>query len=340
MNTHFENNKGHYIHQTTYTQRERMVGFFVFVGFILFLFFIIIGVKNEHLFDKRITYYIHVDSSEGLGQGSIVKAFGIEVGRVADLTLSKEGNIRVAVEIYERRQRLITVGAKALVNRLTSIGSALIEIKSDSIDAPILPAGSIIPVYETASLNDLIFSVAHLIQAADSQKLLGKVDTILPKLEQTLGNIHTITKQIASGKGTLGATVFDRKVEKNLKVVVKSGAKILSEAENIVAIAKQRLLQIEPVLNNAHFIVSDVREALQSLPKLVQELREIITQANTALTLINGELSEISGTTIEVKHMLSKTDRLLDNVQNTWPLSKDVETLNQQPLIPLHINHE
>jgi len=339
MTTGFDSNNNDYIHQTTYTQRERIVGLFVFLGFILFLFFVVISVKNEHLFEKRVPFYIKVKSSEGISQGTVVKTLGTELGRVSELRLSKDGHIHVTIEVYKRRQALIRVGAKALVNRLGGIGSALIEINSDSIDAPMLAAGSTIPVEETASLNDLILSVANLIQAADSQKLLGKVDTILPRLEQTLGNVHTIIEQIASGHGTLGAAVFDKNVEQDLKVVVKSGANILSEAQGIIAIAKQRLRQLEPILKDTDLLLKDARGATQSLPELVQELHEIIAQANTALTLINGELNEIPGTTVDVKRALSKTDNLLDSVQNTWPLSNNAQKTKQQ-LIPAHSNHD
>lgn len=339
MKTGFENNSGNYIHQTIYTYRERIVGLFVFSGFVLFLFFIVIGVKNQHLFENRITFYINLNSSEGISRGTIVKALGAEIGRVSDMSLSRNGKIRVAIEVFATRRIFIREGASAIVNRLTGIGNALIEIKSESIEAPILQAGSTIPANETASLNDLLLSIANLIQVTDSKKLLGKVDTILPKLERTLGNLHAIIEQIASGHGTIGAAVFDPEVEQDLKVVVKSGSEIFGKVQGIITIAKKRLVQLEPVLNNTNFMVNDIRGASQSLPELVKELLEIVAQANTALTLINDELSELPGTTIEVKRVLSKTDNLLDSVQNTWPLSNNFKKPDQQ-LIPAYSDYE
>ncbi len=340
MNTEDDKNNRQYMHQTVYTYRERLVGLFVFAGFILFLGFIVISVKNQHLFEQRVTFYLNIDSSEGVSQGTLVKALGTEIGRVSDMRYTQEGQIRVALEIYQGRRTLIREGAVAVVNRLTSIGNALIEIKSDSFDAPILPAGSIIPVNETASLNDLLLSIANLIQVTDSKKLIGKVDTILPKLEQTLGNVHAIIEKIASGSGTIGAAVFDQTVEQDLKVVVKSGAEILLEAEGIMTLAKQRLRQLEPVLHDTRFIVKDVRGMSRGLPELVQELHEIVAQAKTAITLVNSELHDLPGISIELRRALSKTDNLLDSVQNTWPLSQHLQNSRQQRLIPAHSNHE
>jgi len=102
MNKDTEKNTGQFIHQTRYDYRERLVGFFVLFGFILFLFFIFVSVKNQHLFEKHVLFYIEVNSSDGITQGSIVTALGTEVGRVASLNLSQNHKIRVTIEVYEQ----------------------------------------------------------------------------------------------------------------------------------------------------------------------------------------------------------------------------------------------
>ncbi len=331
---------GQYIHQITYNYRERLVGFFVFFGFILLLSFIIISVKNQHLFEKRVMFYIDVNSSDGISQGSTVTALGTEVGLVSSLSLAQNHKIRVAIEVYKQHHRFIRVGATALVNRLTTIGNAQIEITSKIIDAPMLEAGSTIPVEETPSLNDLLLGIANLIQSANNKDLFNKVEGILPKVEDTLTNIHGIIAQIATGHGVLGAAVFDQKVEKELKVVVNSGAKILSEAEGIISIAKQRLIQLQPILLDAKHMTHDLSSASQSLPEMIKELNAIVMQAKSALSLINEELQDIPGIGLDTKRTLSKTGQLLDSVQNTWPLSKNSSTPAAKQLIAPQSSYE
>lgn len=340
MNTEPAKTTGHYIHQITYNHRERVVGFFVFSAFILFSALIIMSGKSQHFFEKRVTFYIDVNSSEGINEGSIVKTLGTEVGKVSALNHVQGRKIRVTIEVYEGQHKLIRAGARARVNRLASLSDALIEIESDSGEAPMLADGSTIPVEETPSLNDLLLSMANIIKSADNNKLLSKFETILPKLELTADNAHKIIAQIASGDGTLGAAVFDQKVEKNLKTVVKSGAEILSEAEGIISVAKQRLNQLEPILIDVKYVTHDMRGATQSIPEMVAELKAIISQANKALTLINGELELIPGTALDAKRSLTKTDRLLESVQNTWPLSSNVQESVSKQLIPPHPIHE
>ncbi len=336
MNTESEKKTGHYIHQITYNHRERVVGLFVFSAFVLFSALIVISGKSQHLFENRVIFYTNVNSSEGISHGSIVKILGTEAGKVTELSLTNDRKIRLTIEVYEGNSTLIREGAKVIVNRLASLNDALIEIESDSIDAPILEDGSTIPAEETASLNDLILGIANIIQSADNNNLLTKFEKILPQLEVTIENAQKIIAQIASGQGTLGAAVFDQQVEHNLKIVVKSGSEILSEAEGIISIAKKRLVELEPVLNDVKYMTSDLRESTQNLPEIVADLKKIISQVNTAVLLINEELSHMPGVTIDARRALSKADRLLNSVQNIWPLSKNIQQPVSRQIIPPH----
>jgi ABC-type transporter Mla subunit MlaD len=340
MNTDSEKNAGHYIHRITYNHRERVVGLFVISALVLFLVLVVISGKNQHLFEKRVIFYFDVKSSEGISQGSLVKALGTEIGTVSDLGFRENHKIRVTIEVYQGQRKLIRKGAKAIVNRLANISSASIEIESDSTDATLLPDGAVIPVEETPSINDLLLALANIIQSADNNKLITKFETIVPKLELAVEHVHKIITQIATGHGVLGAAIFDQKVEKELKVVVTSGAEILTEAEGIISVAKKRLVQLEPLLNEARQVAGDVKGASQNLPELVEELNKVIVQANTALTLINEELQNIPGTTLDARRALTKTDKLLDSVQTTWPLSKDIKKPASHSLIPIHPSHD
>lgn len=340
MKQHAESTPEQYLHRVVYNYRERLVGLFVFSGFILLLLFIVISVKNQHLFERRVIFYIELNSSEGINQGSVVTVLGTEVGRVTSLNLAQDHKIRVTIAVYEQHRRLIRTGARAIVNRLTNIGSALIEIRSDSIDAPVLPGGSLLAVEETPSLNDLLLGLANIVQSADNNDLLNKFENILPKVEQTLANIHQIIAQIASGHGTLGAAVFDQQVEQDLKVVVKTGAELLTEAEGMMSIAKQRLVQLEPVLQDAQYMTHDLRGASANIPLMIKEVNEIIAQIQTALSLINGELQQMPGIAVDAKRTLSKTGQLLDSVQNTWPLSGKDSAVSSKQLIAPNASYE
>lgn len=333
MNTDQVKNSGHYIHRITYKYRERMVGFFILAGFIFLSTIIFISGKTQHLFEDYSTFYIDVASSDGISEGSVVNILGAEAGNVSKLTYTEDNKIRVSLKIYKDRHQLIKKNAKAIVNRLTNISTALIEIKSDSSDPSILANGSIIPVEETPSINDLVLGVARIIQSAGSKDLFEKLESIIPKAEKTMDNVELIISEIAAGHGTIGAAVFDKTVEAELKTVVNSGAAILTQAEGIFSIAKHRLIEIKPLLANA-------TDATKDLPEIINNLKQTIILTNTALNSLNEELLLLPALTLDARKTLNRADNLLESAQNTWPLSNHYQKPTSLQLIPLQPVHD
>ena len=339
MNNDPVKSSGHYIHRIEYNRRERMVGLFVFSALLLFAALIVISAKSQHFFEQRATFFFDVQSSEGISQGSVVTFLGTEVGKVSDLSFTHGRKIHVAIEVYKGHHELIRSDAKVIVNRLVGIGNALIEIQAGSVDAPLLADGAKIPVEETPSLNDLVLGIARFFQSADTD-LLSKFDAILPKLEQTIDNAQKIIAQIATGQGTLGAAVFDLKVEQDMRTIVQSGAEIIVEAGSILSVAEQRLVELEPVIAGAETVVHDVQGATQSLPEMVVEIKKTIALTKTALTLINEELRHLPGIGLDARRTLNRADNLLEGTQNIWPLSTVIQESDSKPLIPIHPVHE
>jgi len=326
--------------QVEYSHHERLVGLFVFSAFILFLFFVIVSVKNQHLFEKKVTFYIDVKNVEGINSGGLVKLLGAEVGTVSGLNIVHGRKIRVSLAIYEKQRSLIRTDAQVVINRLANIGNALIEIKSEALDAPILPDGAVIPVQEPPSLNDVLFGIARIIQSADDKALFSTFGDILPKLKGSIDSIEKILQQVAKGKGTLGAAVFDPQVEGELKVIVSSGAQILNQAESLLRVAEQSLVTIQPALNDANGVVGNVRLVSDHLPELVSTLKQTIQLMNEALLLINHELQDIPGISTEARVTLQRANQILQRLQTLWPIANQTDLQTDQPLITPHIDHD
>lgn len=339
MDTNTSNSSTHYIHRVSYNRRERMVGLFVFSALVLFAALLVISGKSQHLFEQRVTFYLDVDSGEGISQGSVIKLLGTEIGTVADLSLKKGGKVHVTLELYKSQQTLVRQDAKAIINRLVTIGSAQIEIDPGSIDTPMLEDGATLPVEETPSLNDLVLGIARIIQSAD-QGLLAKIESILPELRQTVDNVQKIITQIATGQGTLGAAIFDNKVEQDLRIVIQSGAEILTEASSIVGVAEQRLVELKPILSDANDVMQNVEKVTENLPDIVAELKKTIALTNTALALVNAELQHIPGVALDARRTLNGAGQLLEGVQTSWPLSTIIPKQDTHSLIPVRPNDD
>ncbi len=339
MNSENAANTGHYIHRIKYNRRERLVGLFVFSALVLFAALFFVSSKSQHLFEPHVRYYMDVETSEGISQGSPVTLLGTEIGIVSGMELAHGRKIRVALDIYKSQHDLIRTDAKIIVNRLISLGNALIEIKVGSYDAPVLSEDSIIPVEETPSLNDLVLGIARIVQSTDTS-VFSEIAEMMPRLEQMLGNIDIIITQIATGHGTLGAAVFDQQVEKELKQVVTSGAEILSETEGVIDVARQRLVELKPVITSVNQVLDDFQGTTRDLPELVAELKKTIALTNTALLKVNEELHHLPGIALDVRRTLTGAEKVVEGAQDIWPLSEVIQKPENQPLIPPQPLHD
>lgn len=332
-------NTGHYIHRIKYNRRERLVGLFVFSALVLFATLFFVSSRSQHLFEPNVRFYMDVNTSEGISQGSSVTLLGTEIGTVSSLKLTHGQKIRVALDIYKGQRDLIRADAKVIVNRLISLGNALIEIKAGSFDAPVLAEEATIPVEETPSLNDLVLGIARIVQSTDTS-VFSKIAEMMPRLEQTIENIDIIITQIATGHGTLGAAVFDQKVEHELKQVVTSGAEILSETEGVIDVAKERLIELKPVITGVNHVVNDFQGTTKDLPKMVAELQKTIALTNSALKQVNDELHHLPGIALDVRRTLTGAERVVEGAQEIWPLSEVISKPENKPIIPPHPLHD
>lgn len=338
MNPGSAGNNGHYIHKIQYNRRERLVGFFLFSALLLLAALLFVTSRSQHFFERQVQYYADVKSSEGINRGSVVTLLGTEIGHVSRLEISHGRNIRLTFDVYKSHQELIRADARVTVNRLISFGNALIEIKAGSVDAPVLEEGATLPVEETPSVNELVWGIARIVSSVDSG-LLNNMAEIMPKLEQTVANADKIITQIASGQGTLGAAVFDLKVEQELKQVVQSGARILTKAQGIVNVAEQRLVELGPLIDGAGKVVADVQGTTRGLPEMVAELKQTLALTNAALMRVNDALRPLPDVALDAQRTLLDVERVLDGTQNLWPLStviKKPETSSMIPVQPLH----
>jgi hypothetical protein len=97
---------------------------------------------------------------------------------------------------------------------------------------------------------------------------------------------------------------------------------------------------MEPVLIDAAHVAHDMQGVTQSLPDMLSDLKKTITLTHTALTLINEELRDIPGVALDARKALKRTDRLLESVQQTWPLSTKIQEPASRQVIPPHPIHD
>ncbi|MGM0593473.1 MAG: MlaD family protein [Pseudomonadota bacterium] len=332
----------HYIHRMSYSTQERMVGAFV-LGAVAILFVLLLAnSKTLELFEETVTLQAYLKNAEGITTETTVKVSGIEVGRVERLDITPDNRIQISMRIKQRYRELIRQDSQAAIGKLSMFGRSTIDIEAGSPSLPTLPDGATIQVEEPLSMDQLIAELTPVVRAAESsvERFAAVMEAIDPKqvqsivanLERSSADIRQVTGQIAEGRGSLGAVVYDEALEARLKGAVIALEGSLSQAE-------QRLAELAPVLDNVDTIARQTGEASHGFPALVEESQTMVGKVNTTLTSVNLEAKQIPELITRMNVLMEQTDRLLDGIANSWLFSDEADK-ERQKLIGVQPYHD
>ena len=314
----------HYVHRLSYSFRERLVGVFVLGALVVIFGLIIVNSRTAHLFESRITYHAYLRNAEGISTETIVKASGIEVGRVSNVDIAGDNRIHVTLHVFGRFHDLVREDSSASIGKLSVLGQSTIKITPGSIDLPLLPDGASIPVEEPLSLDELMAEVTPLVKkigqaleritdiiaAVDPQRVEGAVVA----LSGTAENLRVASARVASGEGALGATIYSEEFKRDFWGSWTAAQRAFSTAE-------QRLDEIEGMTAEMNSIARNTEQASRGLPELVGRLNGIAEQMNTTMSTLNVELQQFPDLFTRMNVLMERTERMLEGVQQSWIFS-------------------
>jgi phospholipid/cholesterol/gamma-HCH transport system substrate-binding protein len=198
-----------------------------FAVVLLFFTAVIIVVFGQMRFDRTTGYSAIFTNASGLRNGQFVRASGVEVGKVSNITLL-DGGQRARVDFAVDQSLPLYEGTTASIRYLNLIGDRYLELKKGDSDQK-MPGGATIPLERTQpalDLDALVGSFRPLFRALDPQKVNTIAQSIITIFQGEGGTINDILDQTAS----LTSAIGDRdqaigEVIKNLNIVLDTTVK-------------------------------------------------------------------------------------------------------------------
>jgi phospholipid/cholesterol/gamma-HCH transport system substrate-binding protein len=197
---------------------------------------IIIVVFGQMRFDRTTQYTAIFTNVSGLRNGQFVRASGVEVGKVSDVTLI-DGGQRARVDFKVDRSLPVYQGTTAAIRYLNLIGDRYLELKRGDSDNR-LPPGGVIPIERTQpalDLDALVGGFRPLFRALDPNKVNNIAQGIITVFQGQGGTINDILDQTAQ----LTSTLADRdqaigEVIRNLNTVLETTVKHQKQFDDTV----------------------------------------------------------------------------------------------------------
>jgi phospholipid/cholesterol/gamma-HCH transport system substrate-binding protein len=176
----------------------------LFTAICLVFMFALVTVFGQFRFDSRTTYSAVFTNVSGLKGGNFVRIAGVEVGKVSDMTLQKDGTVTVKFAID--KDLTLTEGTKVAVRYENLIGDRYLSLEDGPGPVRKLPAGATIPLTRTSPALDvdaLIGGFRPLFRALDPDQVNALSGALLKVFQGQGGTIASVLAQTSALTTTL-----------------------------------------------------------------------------------------------------------------------------------------
>jgi phospholipid/cholesterol/gamma-HCH transport system substrate-binding protein len=245
---------------------EFVAGLFFFAALAVLLVFTVV-LSRENLFQRKHRWEVRFADVSGLSEGDNVLLHGVKVGRVRELTLEGDAQVRVALSLDHA---LILYQGCTLEIRYSSIlGGRYVAITNGDPAAGELPPGTLL---EGTTIPDLVTEATKFVQS-----LQRDWDRTAPKLTGFVDDMQVLSADLRAGKGTLGKLLTDDALHDDLRQTLTSVRGAADEINAVTADLRAgkgtlgKLVTDDTLYNDVQGLAADLRAGKGTLGRLLTE---------------------------------------------------------------------
>jgi phospholipid/cholesterol/gamma-HCH transport system substrate-binding protein len=268
------------------------------------------------------------DNAEGVTIGMDLSFSGFPIGRVNRIALGDDGRARIEIRVPLKDARWLKQSSIFTLERGVVGGARIRAFTGNLQDVP-LADGAERPVLRGDTSEEIPRMVASLRAVLENvQEMTGAGGS----LQASLGNVRSLTERMAGKSGALGAVLgSEDEARKVVATIDRANALIASlsgvsrRLDGVLAKTDQRVFGDGGVMDGtqqavaqANAILTEVRESLKRLDKVLADAQAVSGSAKAATT-------DLAGLRAEVDASLRKVGGLIDEINRKWPFKRETE---------------
>jgi phospholipid/cholesterol/gamma-HCH transport system substrate-binding protein len=254
--------------------------------------FALIAVFGQLRFEDRTGYHAVFSNISGLKSGNFVRIAGVEVGKVGDLTLHRDGTVSIDFTV-DKGVRL-SEGTKAVVRYENLIGDRYLALEEGPGPPRRLAPGATIPLARTSPALDidaLIGGFRPLFRALDPDQVNALSGELLRIFQGQGGTLASVLAQTSMLTSTLAGR-----------------GELIGEL----------ITNLNTVLHTFGTRDREFSDGLDKLSQLMDGLAQRKTDISTGLAYINAAAGSIADLLVQarqpIKDVVRETDRMSGQV--------------------------
>jgi phospholipid/cholesterol/gamma-HCH transport system substrate-binding protein len=288
-----------------FTRKEQLVGGFLLVLLIFTMVTLLVIAQGKGWFQAQNTYLVKFKQGHNLHQGSLVKMFNAEIGKVSNMgitTTMGRPQVEVTIKVSKEYANLIRQDSVAEVVSPTLIGSEYLEISPGSSGYPQIEAYGTIPSRERKSMTEYL---AEMVTQDTVQKVKLTVDNLAQLSEQlkqdekavlaAVNHANQVLVSLTEAQGTMGMLLMRKDLYARMMENLTHLDQFLVEAKgltgefrptalNLQGFTKSIVEEVEPL----KAIVANIKTGSEDLPDLVEAATETARSGKEVMDAIKA----------------------------------------------------
>lgn len=273
------------------TNKNVILGIFVFIGTLLFIVGVFYVGNKQSLFQATYSITAYFNNIDGLRPGAPVRLSGITIGSVSSISVAPDttGRVMVVMNIQQDIQSLIRKNSKAFVETEGLVGNKIITIKKGTTNYAIIENGGIVEGVDPFAMGAVI----------------GEVTDILAETKNMAKELSGILKKVNEGEGTLGLLLNDDALYRNTNNILITAEKGLKSA----------VTQIDSVAVVLTALGKGVDIVLRDADNMILSLDGLISDAKAGKGLLGKLLTSDNEFDQSVKDILDNVVLITNDVK-------------------------
>lgn len=285
-------------------------------------------LQARGVFEPTQQLVLTTDDSEGVVAGMDVTFSGFPIGRVRQVELGPQGEVRILVEVARKDAHwLRTSSVFTLVRSI--MGATHLRAFTGVLSDPPLPDGAERPVLR----GDATAEIPRVIAAA--REVLENLNQITAQdaaLRGTFAGVQALTDRINGPRGALGVLLGNEGDARKLLATVEHAQTLLSSMDRLTrrvdaltARADAQVFGPQGVMPEARATVVQLNGLLADSRRSLQKLDAVLAEAQAVGGNVRSATAELGPLRSEVEANLRKIEGLIDQINRKWPFARETE---------------
>jgi phospholipid/cholesterol/gamma-HCH transport system substrate-binding protein len=291
---------------------EAKVGAFVLGSFAV-LAFTVIRLLNAQLGGHIVPYHTYLHYAGGLEPGAQVLFGGINVGRVTTVRPAASDPTKIEILLNMKEGTPLNEKSVAKLGFVSVMSGAALSVTTGSNDARRLPAGSVIPSQEAASLDAITDKMAGV--ADNANELVTEVRS---ELQGVSGDARTLLANLNTVAGKANQQKIQAVLDNVNAMLATERPKIDRLTDQLNALSQHA----DETIQNVNGAVSDVRQPIrEDLAQLQSTLLQTKQLLADMQVMVRANDYKINDTIENLRLATDNLGQLTDSVkQQPWSL--------------------